>query len=129
MTDMKELRALVKQLADDEKKITTRDQYLDWTKHWKAAYKQITLAIREFRKNRKEYIWKRLNGPEAGYYTPEGKWHQMTKKRVKVGPNPNYDSSANYWSRQASFLATSMLGIRAEAKAAAKLRSEKKVAA
>jgi hypothetical protein len=129
MTDMKELRALVKQLADDEKKITTRDQYLDWTMHWKAAYKQITLAIREFRKNRKEYIWKRNRGPEHGCMGPDGKWTQISKKRVKVGPNPNYDSSANYWSRQASFLATSMLELRAQAKAAAKLRSEKKVAA
>lgn len=130
MTSMKELRDLVKQISEDKKKITTREQYLDWTMHWKAAYKTISQAIREYRKTRKQYIWTRPNGPEAGYYTPEGKWHQMKKKRVKVGPNPNWDSSANYWARQASFLAVSLLGVRAEAKADAKIRSEKnKVAA
>jgi len=104
-----------------------RESYLAWVKEWKALYRELTLFIRKLRTTRKQYIWKRTEA--NGYTDPSGKFIRMNKKYEQVGPNPNHDSSANYWIARFSASAASMLELRAMQKENARKRMTEKRAA
>ena len=83
----------------------TREEYLNWRAEWKAEYKELSRAIRELKCARKEYIWK---------YRPKD--DNASKRRTKIGPNPNYSSSASWKAASKSYRATNMLETLKEAK-------------
>ena len=83
----------------------TREEYLKWRVEWKAEYKELSREIRQLKCARKEYIWK---------YRPKD--DNASKRRTKVGPNPNYNTSASWKAASKSYRATVMLETLKEAK-------------
>ena len=63
----------------------TREEYLKWRAEWKADYKEISKEIRRLKNARKEYKW-----------TYRAKGDDTSQKRIKIGANPDYDSSASW---------------------------------
>ena len=95
----------------------TKDEYLKWRAEWKVEYKELSKEIRRLKNARKEFVWK---------YRPKG--NDTMKRRTKVGPNPNYDSSVGWeiWSGKGK--ATYALELLKEAKIeAGKQRAERLV--
>lgn len=87
---------------------TNREEYLVWRADWKAQYKALSKEIRELKANRRQFTWAwRVQADNS------------SKKRVKVGDNPNYDSSADWKVSSKSADAFGMLELLADAKAEA----------
>lgn len=83
----------------------TREEYLAYRATWKGKYKDLSKDIRELKNQRKRFKWEyRAKGDTA------------SKRRTKVGENPNYDSSAGWRVFELKYVATSMLEELAEAK-------------
>ncbi len=83
----------------------SREEYLKWRAEWKAEYRELSRLIRQLKCARKEYIWK---------YRPKD--DNASKRRTKIGPNPNYSSSASWKAASKGHQATNMLEILKEAK-------------
>ena len=83
----------------------TREEYLKWRAEWKTEYKELSRAIRELKCARKKYIWK---------YRPKD--DNTSKRRTKIGPNPNYDYSASWKAASKRYRAYNMLETLKEAK-------------
>lgn len=83
----------------------TREEYLVYRSEWKANYKALSQDIRDLKNQRKMFKWEyRTKGDNA------------SQKRVKVGDNPNYNSSAGWKATDLKYSATNMLDELAEAK-------------
>lgn len=83
----------------------TREEYLKWRAEWKAEYKELSRKIRQLKCARKEYIWKYRSRDD-----------NISKRRTKIGHNPNYDSSASWRAILQGYQATKMLELLKEAK-------------
>jgi len=95
----------------------TREEYLAYRAAWKANYKALSKDIRNLKNQRKEYIWEyRAKGDTA------------SKRRTKIGNNPNYNASAGYDVFELKYSATAMLEELAEAKIEAGKQREMRLA-
>ena len=98
----------------------TREEYLEYRAEWKKAYKELSKEIRKAKSCRKEYQWK---------YREKG--DTTSKRRTKIGSNPDYDSYAGGRAAYLKIKAKRMLDelveakIRAGEQRAARLNKEK----
>ena len=101
----------------------TREEYLSYRKEWKEKYGALSQDIRDLKNKRKQFKWQ---------YRTKG--DTTSKRRIKIGENPNYDSSAGWQVFDLKYAATAMLEELAEAKIeagkqrAARLVNEKEAA-
>lgn len=83
----------------------TREEYLKYRKEWKEKYGALSRDIREMKNQRKQFKWE---------YRAKG--DTTSKRRIKIGDNPNYDSSAGWRVFDLKYTATIMLEELIEAK-------------
>lgn len=83
----------------------TKDEYLAYRTEWKEKYKELSKDIREMKNQRKQFKWKYRAKGDTG-----------SKRRIKIGDNPNYDSSAGWKAWELKYVATIMLEELAESK-------------
>jgi len=77
---------------------TTREEYLAYRAEWKANYKKLSADIRLMKNNRKKFKWEhRIKGDT------------ISKRRTKIGENPNYDVYATWRVFDLKRTATTML--------------------
>ena len=84
---------------------TTREEYLAYRAEWKVEYKILTKDSREAKGQRKQFKWE---------YRPKG--DTSSKRKTKLGPNPNYDNYASSRVMSLRWKARNMLEELAEAK-------------
>lgn len=89
----------------------TREEYLKWRAEWKTEYKELSKEIRRLKNARKEFKW-----------TYRAKGDTASQKRTKIGPNPDYDSSASWMVWPKKWKATKALETLKEAKIEAGLQ-------
>lgn len=84
---------------------TTREEYLAYRADWKKRYKTLSKNIRDLKNKRKKFKWE---------YRAKG--DTVSKRRIKIGENPNYDLTAGWRAVNLKGDATAMLEELAESK-------------
>jgi len=84
---------------------TTREEYLEQRAEWKIVYKALSQEIRELKRGRKQFKWE---------YRPKG--NDTLPRKTKVGPNPDYNSSASWMAASRKHAARNLLEVLREAK-------------
>jgi hypothetical protein len=80
--------------------------YSQFRREWREEYKALSQKIRELKSQRKEYKWEY-----------RAKDDTTSKRRIKVGPNPNYHPYAAGNAMYERFKAHQMMELLNEAKA------------
>ncbi len=85
---------------------SSKEEYLEWKATWRAAYKELSKAIRELKGQRKEFKYE---------YRPKG--NNTMQRRTKIGENPNHDYSAAGYVRNYRAKAHELMQVRTDATA------------
>lgn len=98
---------------EDGVNMETREEYLDWVAKWKETYRNLSRDIALVKNMRKPYRYQ--------YRDPKD---TESKRRTKIGDNPNYQGGwePDFRLQLMKYTAFRMLRVRQEAKEASSVR-------
>lgn len=85
---------------------TTIQGYREFRKEWKISYKELSQKIRDTKKQRKYFKWEYRSKDDT-----------ISKRRKKIGLNPNFDCDATYRVQVLKYQARTMMKTLDDAKA------------